>query len=152
MKCKVTMFYCKCLLILTISKSRSLSDDWVPPVSGKGPNDLRPDCCWGGMATSVIFISIHFFWPIKRLGQNLVREGKLLSKKQMKEPPESNSLVQWPILFCTILRTDLSLAFQNVASGILTHQGTGEKPQQMVRLLGEKGGSWWQNQSDSASL
>ena len=124
----------------------------MPPVIGKGPNDLWPDYCQGGLATSVISITIYLLQPMKRPGQDLVEEGKLLSKIEMKEPLESKGFVQWLIFFCTVLRTDLSLAFQIVASRISTCQGTEEKPQQMVRPLGVISGSWRQKQSNSASL
>ena len=116
----------------------------MPPVTGKGPDDLWPDC-WGDAGPHLGFPSASTLSdPSRGGGRTLLRRGSGFQKTEMKEPPESNNLVQWPILFCTILRTDLSLAFQTVASRILTHQNPGEKSQQMVRPLGRKDGSWWQ--------
>lgn len=128
----MTVLYPECLLIQTLLKSRGR----VTPVTEKGPGDLWPDCHQGGLTTSVISISIDLLWSIKRLGQNLVKEGKLLSKDGDEGTTVIKWLLQWLVLFCTALRSDLSLAFQHVASRIATYQDPGEKPQQMVRPLG----------------
>lgn len=128
----MTVLCPECLLIQTLLKSRGR----VTPVTEKGPGDLWPDCHQGGLTTSVISISIDLLWSIKRLGQNLVKEGKLLSKDGDEGTTVIKRLLGWLVLFCTALRSDLSLAFQHVASRIATYQDPGEKPQQMVRPLG----------------
>lgn len=80
-----------------------------------------------------------------------LRRGSCFQRIEMKELLESNSLVQWLIFFCTFLTTDLSLAFQFVASRISTCQGTEKKSLQMVRPLGVVSESW-QKQIHTLSL
>lgn len=92
-----------------------------------------------------------FFGPGRGQGRSWLRRGSCFQRIEMKELLESNSLVQWLIFFCTFLRTDLSLAFQFVASRISNCQGTEEKPLQTVRPLGVVSESW-QKQIHSASL
>lgn len=62
----MTTFYPECLLIQALLRNRGQG----PPVTGKRPADLWPDCCWGGLTTSVSSINISLPWPIKKLGQN----------------------------------------------------------------------------------
>lgn len=85
----------------------------------KGPNDLRPVHCQGGLATSVISINIHLLGSMKGSGQSLVKEGKLFSKDCDERPRGiqrlstvtfslSHSPKNWPVLSL------LKCSFQNV--------------------------------------
>lgn len=142
-----------CLLIQTILKSGSLSEDWVPPVNWKGAEWPLIRVLPGRFDHICDFHQhLPFSGPSRGWGRTLLRRGSCFQNTEMKEPLKSNSSVQWPILFGTILTADLSLAFQSVASRILSLQGAMEKPWQMVRPLGRERRSWQQNQSDSASL
>lgn len=79
MKCRVTVFCPEPLFIQTLLKSRG-------HLLLKGPNDLRPVRCQGGLATSVISINIHLLGSMKGSGQSLVKEAKLFSKDCDQRP------------------------------------------------------------------